>query len=83
MRPIAGAQRQGGSTWQSLARGAAALETDYLNGEIALLGRLHGIPTPINEALQHFAAQAARKRIPAGSVPLAELTSYVESCRAR
>ena len=28
------------------------METDYLNGEIALLGRLHGIPTPVNEALQ-------------------------------
>ena len=32
---IAGAARDGGSTWQSLARGASTLETDYLNGEIA------------------------------------------------
>ena len=30
--------RGGGSTWQSLRRGTGSLETDYLNGEIALLG---------------------------------------------
>ena len=30
MRPIDGQRRGGGSTWQSLARGATKLETDYL-----------------------------------------------------
>jgi len=40
------------STWQSFARGAGS-EVDYLNGEVVLLGRLHGVPTPVNEALQH------------------------------
>lgn len=39
------------STWQSFARGAGS-EVDYLNGEIVLLGRRHGVPTPVNEALQ-------------------------------
>ena len=34
VRPIAGAGRGGGSTWQSLARGTGAVEVDYLNGEI-------------------------------------------------
>jgi len=70
---IAGATSAGGSTWQSLARGARELETDYLNGEIALLGRLHGVPTPINARLQRLAAAfAAAGRAP-GSLDPAEL----------
>ena len=78
-RPIAGATRSGGSTWQSLARGATELETDYLNGEIALLGRLHGVPTPVNTALQSLAAEAARAGRAPGSMPLDELRSRVAS----
>lgn len=47
------------STWQSFARGAGS-EVDYLNGEIVLLGRLHGVPTPVNETLQRaLGARAA------------------------
>ena len=49
LEPVAGATRGGGSTWQSLARGSG-VETDYLNGEIALLGRLYGVPTPAERA---------------------------------
>ena len=49
--PIDGQRRAGGSTWQSLARGLP-VEVDYLNGEIVLLGRLHGVPTPVNALLQ-------------------------------
>ena len=45
----------GGSTWQSLAKGATSLETDYFNGEIVLLGRLHAVPTPANSFLQNLA----------------------------
>ena len=45
----------GGSTWQSLAKGATSLETDYFNGEIVLLGRLHGVATPANRFLQDLA----------------------------
>ena len=41
----------GGSTWQSLARGTGDSEIDYLAGEIVLQGRLHGVPTPVNEAV--------------------------------
>jgi 2-dehydropantoate 2-reductase len=78
-KPIAGATREGGSTWQSLARGASALETDYLNGEIALLGRLHGVPTPVNEALQRLAAEAARAGIKPGSMPIDELIARVDA----
>jgi 2-dehydropantoate 2-reductase len=45
----------GGSTWQSLAKGASSVETDYFNGEIVLLGRLHAVPTPHNRFLQELA----------------------------
>ena len=61
VRDIAGHDRAGSSSWQSLARGSGAIETDYLNGEIALLGRLHGIPTPVNELLCRLANRAARE----------------------
>ena len=73
MRPVDGKRRDGGSTWQSLARGAGAIESDYLNGEIVLLGRQHGIPTPVNEALQRIANRMAAERRPPGSMTLDEL----------
>jgi 2-dehydropantoate 2-reductase len=63
-----GRPRPGGSSWQSLARGAGSIETDYLNGEIVLLGRLHGIPTPVNAALQRAANMAVRTNLPAGAL---------------
>jgi 2-dehydropantoate 2-reductase len=71
--PLDGAPRGGGSSWQSLARGAGTIEADYLNGEIALLGRLHGVPTPLNELLQRLADTFARERRAPGSMPVAEL----------
>jgi 2-dehydropantoate 2-reductase len=77
VKPIEGGTRSGGSTWQSLARGASTLETDYLNGEIALLGRQHGVPTPINEALQRIAAEAARTGMKPGSMTSDELAARV------
>jgi 2-dehydropantoate 2-reductase len=64
-RPIHGSLRGGGSSWQSLQRGAGAIETDYLNGEIVLLGRLHGVATPVNALLQRLANDAVRS----GSAP--------------
>ncbi len=51
--------RAGGSSWQSLRRGTGTIETDYLTGEIVLLGRLHDIPTPANRALQNLAVEMA------------------------
>lgn len=61
MRPLAGAREgAGGSSWQSLSRGTGTIEADYLNGEIVLLGRLHGVPTPVNEALRRAANTLAR-----------------------
>jgi 2-dehydropantoate 2-reductase len=73
MRPIAGERRPGGSTWQSLQRGAGTLEVDLLNGEIVLLGRLHGVPTPVNELLQRTANDLARRGGAPGSIPVADL----------
>lgn len=52
----------GNSTVQSLASGAGSVETDYLNGEVVLLGHLHGVPTPVNRALQRLATRAATER---------------------
>ena len=74
---IGGRPRPGGSSWQSLARGTGSIETDYLNGEIALLGRLHGVPTPLNVRLQEVAARFARERRPPGSLPVDELRAFV------
>jgi 2-dehydropantoate 2-reductase len=68
VRDIDGRNRAGSSTWQSLARGTGALETDYLNGEIVLQGRLHGVPTPLNEQLCELAAAAARERRDPGTL---------------
>ncbi len=59
--------RAGGSTWQSLRRGTGTIETDYLTGEIVLLGRLHGVPTPANRALQQAVAEMARTGEPPAS----------------
>ena len=39
-----------------------------MNGEIVLLGREHGVPTPVNEALQRLANRAAADRVPPGSL---------------
>jgi 2-dehydropantoate 2-reductase len=56
-----------------LARGTGSIEADYLNGEIVLLGRLHGVDTPVNLLLQRLAAEAAREGRRAGSLPVDEL----------
>lgn len=61
---VPGRTRGGSSTWQSMARGRP-LETDYLNGEIALLARQHGVGAPVNSALQRWARAASA----AGSAP--------------
>ncbi|MEV8315978.1 2-dehydropantoate 2-reductase N-terminal domain-containing protein [Streptomyces sp. NPDC059900] len=75
--PFDGSERGGGSSWQSLSRGTGTIEADYLNGEIALLGRLHAVPTPVNDALQAVANTFARERREAGSMTVAELLGRV------
>ncbi|MDQ0940000.1 hypothetical protein QFZ67_001705 [Streptomyces sp. V1I1] len=79
LEPLCGSERGGGSSWQSLNRGTGTIEADYLNGEIALLGRLHGVPTPVNDVLQRVANSFARERRAAGSMSVAELTALVDA----
>jgi 2-dehydropantoate 2-reductase len=59
--------RNHSSTWQSLTRGTG-VEIDYLSGEIVLLGRLHGVPTPVNEAIQRAVHDIARTGTEPGSL---------------
>jgi 2-dehydropantoate 2-reductase len=77
MKPVEGAPHLGGSTWQSMERGGT-LETDYLNGEIALLGAMHGIATPFNRMLQFAAAEAVRDGRRPGSYTVDELMARVD-----
>ena len=66
MRPVPTTARR------SIARGRS-VETDYLNGEVVLLGRLHGVATPVNHYLQCAAVEAVRARRAPGTLPIAEL----------
>lgn len=75
---VDGQVRGGGSTWQSLARGKNTIEADYLNGEIVLLGRLHGVPTPVNYMLQQVANEVARAGKPPGSLRPEELLARLD-----
>ncbi|MGI5359232.1 ketopantoate reductase family protein [Streptomyces sp. CA-252508] len=74
---------RGGSSWQSLARGTGSIEADYLNGEISLLGRLHGVPTPVNDVLRHAANIFARKGLPPGAMSIEDLTALADEAAAR
>jgi len=75
--PVEGRDRMGGSTWQSLARGARGVEADYLNGEIVLLGSRYGIPTPVNRMLQREVNELARRDGQPGSRSPTELLRLV------
>lgn len=75
---IPGVERGGGSSWQSLARGTGSIEADFLNGEIGLLGRLHGVATPVNDLLRRRANTAAAAGLAPGSVTEAELLAELE-----
>jgi 2-dehydropantoate 2-reductase len=59
MRTTDSGEWAGGSSWQSLARGTGSIEAEFLNGEIVLLGALHGVATPVNALLQRLALLAA------------------------
>jgi 2-dehydropantoate 2-reductase len=74
---VPGQPRGGGSSWQSLVRGTGNLETDYLNGEVVLLGRLHGVATPANALCQSLARRLLRERLPAGSFDAAEMLAML------
>jgi 2-dehydropantoate 2-reductase len=79
VQPVDGEYRGGGSSWQSLARGTRSIETDYLNGEIVMLGRLHGVATPANALMQRVANEQARVGAPPKSVSVEELLAQLGS----
>lgn len=59
-----------GPSWQSLLRRTSSIETDCLNGEVVLLGCLHGVATPVNALLQRLANRLAKEcREPASISP--------------
>ena len=76
---VEGVERGGGSTWQSFRRGLPGIETDYLNGEIVLLGVEHGIPTPANRALQLLAKTALSEGRDVGDTSLDEILALERS----
>jgi 2-dehydropantoate 2-reductase len=71
-----------GSSWQSLQRGQGSIEADFLNGEIVLQGRLHGIPTPFNAVLQRVANRMALERQRPGLYSADELFEMAERLEA-
>jgi 2-dehydropantoate 2-reductase len=79
VQAIEGRPRAGSSTRQSLVRGTPTVETDYLNGEIGLIGRLHGVPTPVNDALCELSDRHVRERLAPGTVPAEEVLERARS----
>lgn len=78
---INGIPRTGASSWQSLVRGSNSIETDYLNGEIVLMGNLHGVPTPANRVIQRVANHMARSGMAPGSISVEELRTMIDEER--
>ncbi len=64
----------GGSTWQSLVRGTGNVEIDYLNGEIVMEARRHGLDAPINARIASLVRQAAAGGRGPATMTIAELT---------
>lgn len=79
MADVPGYPRGGGSSWQSLMRGTGNIEADHLNGEIVLLGRLHGVATPANEVCQAVARRMADERLAPGTLDAAELLAQIRA----
>jgi 2-dehydropantoate 2-reductase len=73
---IPGLKREGGSTWQSVVTGRS-LETDYLNGEIVMLGRVYGVPTPGNLTMLDIAAKTAAGRLQPGWITPEECLAQI------
>ncbi|SNQ51744.1 2-dehydropantoate 2-reductase [Frankia canadensis] len=67
---IPGRPYPGGSTAQSVLRGGTAPEVGEFNGEIARLGRDHGVPTPANSLVAALVDEVSRGIRPARGLPL-------------
>ncbi len=78
MRGSGGARRGGGSSWQSAMRETGSSEADFLNGEVVLLGRLAGIPAPMNEAVRRVSNHQAKNKLPPGSILIQDVQTLYE-----
>lgn len=74
---IPGYPRAGSSSVQSLLRGTGSIETDYLNGEIVMLGRIHGVATPVNAAFARAARQMVQHAMAPGDFPQATIDQFI------
>lgn len=77
---VEGVDYDGGSTTQSLARGSGSVETDYLNGEIALLARLHGLSAPANAYLTDLSARLIRDQARPGDMSADRIEAEMRAC---
>jgi 2-dehydropantoate 2-reductase len=81
IQPVPGEPAElGGSTWQSLTRGTGNVESDYLNGEIALLAHRLGLQAPINATVASLARSAAARGQRPGSISAADLAETLGLC---
>lgn len=79
---IGDSPRLGNSSWQSLIRATGTIETDYLNGEIVMIGIEAGVPTPYNRVIQRASAWMAREHKQPGALTLEDLERMVEEEKA-
>jgi 2-dehydropantoate 2-reductase len=75
---VPGYERVAGSSWQSVARGTGDIETEYLNGEICWLGRMHAIATPYNNACVQMARALIARNEGPGLYSAAEFGASIE-----
>ena len=83
MGKVPGYEITAGSSWQSLKRSTGDIETEYLNGEISLLGRMNKISTPYNDFLVILAREFVRDRRQPGSMPLEEFLTRFDFFRSK
>ncbi len=76
---VPGVARLGSSSLQSVKRQTGNIEVDYLNGEIVLLGRLHGVPTPANSVVQRLANIVSQRCLTEPYCSLQELEKLIDS----
>ena len=60
-----------------MMRGTGDIETDFLNGEIVLLGRQYGIDVRANEIVQAIGNRLVRESLEPGAMTIGELEELV------
>lgn len=83
LRPLVDRDGVGSSSWQSVQRRTGDVEADHLNGEVVLLGRLHGVPTPANELARRTVNDLVRRGAPPQTVSAAGLLEELDGQRTR